>query len=72
MRVTNNSSRLRCESGIRLASACAAGTLDSGEVEPEVAAVVVFAEDDFTVAPNDSVAELVAVATLLENGSCDA
>ena len=42
------------------------------EVEPEMASVVVFAEYEFTVAAGDGVAELVAVATLLENGSCDA
>jgi hypothetical protein len=43
-----------------------------GEVEPEVAVVVVLAEDEFAVSAGDGVAELVAVAALFENGSGDA
>src|SRR6267154_1978791 len=37
-----------------------------------MAAVIVFAEDDFTVGAGDCVAELVAVAAVLENGGGDA
>ena len=53
-------------------SGCAADTFDFWKIEPEVAAVIVFAEDDFTIGAGDCVAELVAVAAVLENGGGDA
>ena len=44
---------------------CAVGGFDFGEVEPEMAAVIVFAEDEFPVGAGEGSAELVAVAALL-------
>jgi hypothetical protein len=54
-----------------MASKSAADTLDFWKVQPEVPSVIILAEYDFTIAPSDGVAKLVAIATLLENRSCD-
>src|SRR6267378_6046903 len=50
---------------------CADGALDFRKVEPQMPAVIVLAEHDFAIGARDGVAELVAIAALLKNGSGD-
>ena len=55
-----------------MVSGCAAGAFNFWKIEPEVAAVIVLTEDEFTVGAGDRVTELVAIAAVLENGGGDA
>src|SRR5258708_4694025 len=50
---------------------CAADALDFRKVEPQMPAVIVLAEHDFSIGAGNGVAELVAIAALLKNGSGD-
>src|SRR5258708_39644065 len=50
---------------------CAADALDFRKVEPQMPAGIVLAEHDFSIAAGNGVAELLAIAALLKNGSGD-
>jgi hypothetical protein len=41
--------------------------LDFRKIEPEMAVVIVFAKDDFTLRASHGIAELISIAPLLEN-----
>ena len=54
-----------------MVSRCARDALDFQKIEPEMPAVIVLAEYDFTIGARDGVAKLVAIAALLKNRSGD-
>ena len=58
-------------SGALWGQRCAADALDFRKVEPQMPAVIVLAEHDFTIGAGDGAAELVAIAALLKNRSGD-
>jgi hypothetical protein len=58
-------------SGLLWCQRCAADALDFRKVEPQMPAVIVLAEHDFTIGACDGVTQQVAIATLLKNRSGD-